>query len=90
MAPYSKRDLLAGVLTAVGTAVNSVANTAHTLVGSTLSTLGTDSAQILQPFLTNNVSRSDYKSRTHTKHNIASPKWLPLGYQVLEQHQLLY
>lgn len=56
MAPLSTRGLLTGVLTALGNVVNNVGTSTSTRVGSTLSTLGTDSAKTLGDFLTNNVS----------------------------------
>lgn len=66
MAPSFKRDLFAGVLTALGTGVNNVVNNTDTLLGSALSALGTESADILGAFLTDNVSTVMIPSIEHT------------------------
>lgn len=56
MAPSSKRDLFTSVLTALGTTVNNSVNSPDTLLGSALSVLGTEYAEPLEAFLTDNVS----------------------------------
>lgn len=52
MAAHAKKNLISGVLTALGALVNDT----DTLVGSALSVLGTKAAPKLPAFLTNNVS----------------------------------
>jgi hypothetical protein len=96
MAPLINiRGLLTGVLTAVGTVVNDVADTTNTLVGSTLSVLGTNSAMNLGDFLTDNVRSAIVDPAPVHEililiHYAAATRWISLGQENIQQHELLH
>lgn len=80
MAPSFKRGLFTSVLTALGTTLNNSVDSTSTLLGSALSVLGTENAEPLVAFLTDNVSRRAITYIDIQAYSaVALTKWLSMG-----------